>query len=64
MRPSTAVARDFHADSSPPGAGGADRFAYRLRDFGIATECGFGRRPPATVPGLIELHSKLLAAGS
>ena len=32
-----------------------------VQGFGIATECGFGRRPPAAVPGLIELHSKLLA---
>ena len=24
--------------------------------FGIATECGFGRRPPQTVPALLELH--------
>ncbi len=27
-----------------------------LRDFGLATECGFGRRPPETVPQLLELH--------
>ncbi len=25
-------------------------------DFGIATECGFGRRPPETIPSLLELH--------
>lgn len=25
-------------------------------DFGIATECGFGRRPPATIPELLRLH--------
>ena len=24
--------------------------------FGIGTECGFGRRDPATVPGLLDLH--------
>src|ERR1700685_2584048 len=24
--------------------------------FGIATECGFGRRPPQTVAALLELH--------
>lgn len=26
------------------------------RDFGIATECGFGRRPPDTVRRLLEIH--------
>jgi hypothetical protein len=25
-------------------------------DFGIATECGWGRREPATIPGLLALH--------
>lgn len=29
------------------------------REFGIATECGFGRRDPATVPGLLRLHADL-----
>ena len=24
--------------------------------FGIATECGFGRRDPATIPGLLRIH--------
>ena len=32
-----------------------------VKDFGIATECGFGRRPADSVPGLIELHAKILA---
>ena len=27
-----------------------------MSDFGIATECGFGRRPPATIPELLRLH--------
>jgi|SRR5690242_4170969 len=30
-----------------------------LADFLIATECGFGRRPPATIPALLELHARL-----
>jgi hypothetical protein len=25
--------------------------------FGVATECGFGRRPPESVPGLLALHA-------
>ncbi|MGE0255416.1 MAG: hypothetical protein AB7N54_05300 [Alphaproteobacteria bacterium] len=28
-------------------------------DFGIATECGFGRRDPSTVAALLELHARL-----
>ena len=28
-------------------------------DFGIATECGFGRRDPATIPELLKLHAAL-----
>ncbi len=37
----------------------ADRFA---RGYGIATECGFGRRPPESIPALLALHAA--AAGS
>jgi hypothetical protein len=32
------------------------------RDFGIATECGFGRRDPATVDALLDVHA-IAAAG-
>ncbi|MGH8700783.1 MAG: hypothetical protein ACREVR_06350 [Burkholderiales bacterium] len=34
----------------------AERYA---RDFGIATECGFGRRPPETIPNLLRVHSEV-----
>jgi hypothetical protein len=34
-----------------------------VTDFGIATECGFGRRPPDTVSDLIELHREVAHAG-
>jgi hypothetical protein len=27
-----------------------------VSEFGVATECGFGRRPPETIPDLIRLH--------
>lgn len=33
----------------------ASKFAT---DFGIATECGFGRRPPETVPDLLKIHAE------
>jgi hypothetical protein len=32
-------------------------------DFGIATECGFGRRPPESVQALIALHAELAGRG-
>jgi hypothetical protein len=28
-----------------------------LDRYAIATECGFGRRPPETMPALIQLHA-------
>lgn len=34
-----------------------------VRDFGIATECGFGRRDPATIPALLRLHADIAALG-
>jgi hypothetical protein len=29
------------------------------REFGIATECGFGRRPPETIPNLLRIHAEV-----
>ena len=34
----------------------AERHAAR---FSIATECGFGRRDPATIPGLLRIHAEI-----
>jgi hypothetical protein len=28
------------------------------RDFSVATECGFGRRPPETIPALLKIHAE------
>ncbi len=28
-------------------------------DFGIATECGLGRRPPETIPDLLRIHAEV-----
>jgi methionine synthase II (cobalamin-independent) len=33
--------------------------AKYARDFGLATECGFGRRPPETIPNLLRIHAEL-----
>ena len=33
--------------------------ARYARDFGIAAECGFGRRPPGTIPNLLRVHAEI-----
>ena len=30
-----------------------------VTDFAIATECGFGRRQPETVPKLLDIHAEV-----
>ena len=30
-----------------------------VADFGVATECGFCRRPPDTIPELLRIHSQV-----
>jgi hypothetical protein len=30
-----------------------------VKDFGVATECGFGRRPLETIPELLRIHSEV-----
>lgn len=30
-----------------------------VQDFGVATECGLGRRPPDTIPDLLQLHAQV-----
>jgi hypothetical protein len=42
-----------------------DAARRHIRDFGVATECGLGRRPPDTIPALLDLHAKVsdLASG-
>ncbi|EZP83958.1 hypothetical protein BV97_01151 [Novosphingobium resinovorum] len=48
------------------GAEGALRRAHGaapfLADFGIATECGLGRRPPASIAPLLALHAEVAAS--
>ena len=34
--------------------------ARAVSEFGIATECGFGRRPPETITELLELHTQIV----
>jgi len=52
-----------HLTDGLPGALRRVSAARTVRaDFGIATECGFGRRPPDTVPELLALHRSVLDA--
>lgn len=37
---------------------------HHVAEFGIATECGFGRRDPSTVQSLLDLHAALASGGS
>ena len=30
-----------------------------VKDFMVGTECGFGRRDPATIPALLEIHAEV-----
>jgi hypothetical protein len=42
-------------------AGTRERIAVAakyVRDFGISAECGFGRRPPETIPNLLRIHAE------
>ena len=32
-----------------------------IGDFGLATECGMGRRPPETIPDLLRIHAEVVA---
>ncbi len=44
--------------------GGRNRMAAAdkyVTDYDIATECGFGRRDPATIPALLNIHKELCA---
>jgi hypothetical protein len=34
-----------------------------VNDFSVATECGFGRRKPDTIPALLQLHAAVAALG-
>lgn len=30
-----------------------------IKSFGVATECGFGRRPSDTIPDLMQIHTQV-----
>jgi hypothetical protein len=51
----------IHHSDGIAGACARMRSATRvISDFGIATECGFGRRAPETIMALLQLHAKLV----
>jgi hypothetical protein len=50
----------LHFTDGTAGARGRIAAAKRsVQDFGIATECGLGRRSPATIPDLLRLHAEV-----
>jgi hypothetical protein len=50
----------LHFTDGAAGARGRIAAAKRtVQDFGIATECGLGRRAPATIPDLLRLHAEV-----
>ena len=48
----------LHEQDGVEGAGqrmaAADKY---VSDYGVATECGLGRRNPTTIPDLLKLHA-------
>jgi hypothetical protein len=51
----------IHYSDGIAGACARVRSATRvISDFGIATECGFGRRAPETIMALLQLHAELV----
>lgn len=48
----------IHHDDEAGDAARMDTARKYLNDFGISTECGWGRTDPARVPGLLESHCR------
>jgi ubiquinone/menaquinone biosynthesis C-methylase UbiE len=63
LRPETELYLGLvHLTDGPDGARRRIEAASRYVDtFGVATECGWGRRAPSTVPELVELHRAVSA---
>lgn len=63
LRPETELYLGLvHYTDGVEGAQGRIKAAQSaVADFGVATERGMGRRPPATIPGLLSLHARLAA---
>jgi hypothetical protein len=52
----------IHLDDGVEGASRRLQTARRhVEHFGVATECGFGRRPPETIAPLLALHADVAA---
>ena len=48
-----------HTDGAEGSRARLARAKHHAEGFGLATECGFGRRDPATIPGLLDIHTEL-----
>jgi len=65
LRPETRIALGLvHATDGVEGSRRRIATAERyLPAFLIATECGFGRRPPGSIPRLLDIHAELAGIG-
>ena len=48
-----------HTDGTPGTLRRLQMARKHASRFGIATECGFGRRPPETMPALLRIHREV-----
>ena len=65
LRPETRISLGLiHNTDGAPGTRRRIRTAERfLENFLVATECGFGRRPAETIPGLLGIHADVAGIG-
>jgi hypothetical protein len=65
LRPETRIALGLvHATDGVEGSRRRIATAEKyLSEFLIATECGFGRRPPSSIPRLLDIHAELAGMG-
>jgi hypothetical protein len=57
LHPSTTVGKSLAPPRTVVIVLERDELPKAVPAFGISTECGLGRRPPETVPGLLDLHA-------
>ncbi len=59
-RDRTVASASCTTPTASPARGARLKTAERhVQDFSIATECGFGRRDPATIPELLRIHAEV-----
>jgi hypothetical protein len=61
MRPETRLYLGLvhHSDGAAGARKRIDAAEKYVQEFGIATECGLGRRDPTTLPALLRIHAEV-----